>query len=365
VVGSHAGRLPWLRRLLASLVVASRRCPEPSEVIVVDDSPEPEASAVRQACDQHGARYLRGPARAGSKRNVGARSARFDVLLFTDSDCMADPELLVEHLRTLRGAGDDVGAVAGLTTMTGEETFPWRVAAGSRFYNHSFELALKYERVLWATTSNLACRRAAFDRVGGFDPDTPTVAGGEDVDLGVRLTEAGCAIATNPDARVLHARDHVTKLRQIARSLFLYGRADIYVLLRHPARSAPRAFPAANLSLVLTGAAALALVVFGTGAPRIAGVAIGLLVLGAWGCAIPGRVARLWRGPASGRFERFQLPLLAYALDASYRAGRLSEALSQRRPDLLRRGFRYFGGPEFVRRREFDVPPVAGRISGA
>jgi GT2 family glycosyltransferase len=67
--------------------------------------------------------------------------------------------------------------------------------------------------VLWATTSNLACRRAAFDRVGGFDPDTPTVVGGEDVDFGVRLCEVGYVVATNPDARVLHARDHITKLR--------------------------------------------------------------------------------------------------------------------------------------------------------
>ena len=356
VVASHAGRLPWLRRLLVSLDAASRRCPEPNEVIVVDDSPEPEASEVREACDEHGARYLRGPWRAGSKRNVGARSARFDVLLFTDSDCAADPALLVEHLRTLRGAGNDVAAVAGLTTMTGEVTFPWRVAAGSSFYNLSFELAHRYERVLWATTSNLSCRRTAFDRVGGFDPDTPTVAGGEDVDFGVRLCEAGYVVATNPGARVLHARDHVTRLGQIARSLFMYGRADIYLLLRHPARSDLQPFPTMGVSLVLGGAAALWLIAFGTAALRIAGIAVGLAVLVVWGCGIPGRLARLWRGPAARRLERFQLAILAYMLDASYRFGRLSEALRQRRPHLLRRRFRYGHGPEFVRRRERPIP---------
>jgi GT2 family glycosyltransferase len=363
VVGSHAGRLPWLRRLLVSLAVAGGRCPEPSEVVIVDDSPEPEASRVREVCDEHGARYLRGPARAGSKRNVGARSARFDVLLFTDSDCAADPELLVEHLRTMRGAGEDVGAVAGLTTMTGEETFPWLVAAGSRFYNQSFDLALEYERVLWATTSNLACRRAAFDRIGGFDPDTPTVVGGEDVDFGVRLCEAGYVISTNPDARVLHTRDHVTKLRQIARSLFTYGRADVYLLLRHPRRSGLRPFPAAALSLVLTGAAGLALVVSGTGALRIVGLGLGLVALAGWGCGIPGRLARRRRCPAAGRFERFRLAILAYTLDASFRFGRLREALGQRRPDLLRRRFRYGSGSEFARRREPDVSLAAGSTS--
>jgi GT2 family glycosyltransferase len=350
VLTCHHGRLPWLRRMLASLRPACQRAPEPTEVIVVDDSPEPEAALVRDACAELPATYLRGPARVGAKRNVGSRGARFDILLFSDSDCVADPDLLVEHLATLRGAGADVGAVVGLTTMVGDETFPWRVAARSTFYNQCFDFALRYRRVLWGTTSNMACRRAAFDRVGGFDADTLTRAGGEDVDLGVRLSEAGYTIVTNPGARVLHARDHVTRLGQIRRSLFSYGRADIYLLLRHPGRGVLRPLPARRLVLVAAAAAAVSLVALAPGALRVAGLVLGLLVLFLWGCGLAGRVAGLWRGPVGQRRERLLLGVMASATDASYRLGRLWEALRQRRPDLVLRRFGYTGTREFLRR---------------
>jgi GT2 family glycosyltransferase len=350
VVPSHSGRLPFLRRLLASLTTAAGRAPEPSEVIIVDDSPEPEATRVRDACAEHAATYVRGPASAGGKRNVGSRRARFDVLLFTDSDCVAAPELLVEYLATFRSAGAEVGGVVGLTSMVGEETLPWRVAARSRFYNRCFDFALRYERVLWGTTSNIACRREAFERIGGFDADTLTRAGGEDVDLGVRLSEAGYTIVTNPRARVLHARDHITRLGQIRRSLFAYGRADVYLLLRHPSRSALPPMVRRRLGQVVAAAAALSLIVFAPAVPRVAGVVLGLLLLVGWGCEIAGRVAALYRGPAEQRRERFALALMAYATDASYRFGRLWEAIRQRRPHLVLRQFGYIGTSEFVRR---------------
>jgi len=357
VACSHAGRLPWLRRLLASLVVAAERAPEPSEVIVVDDSPEPEAARVREVCARHGAVYVRGPESVGGKRNAGCLRARFDVLLFTDSDCVAEPELLAAHLRALRGAGDEVGAVLGLTTMAGEETFPWRVAAGSRFYNQCFDFALRYERVLWGTTSNLACRRGAFDRVGGFDRDPLTRAGGEDVDFGVRLSEAGYTILTDPRAAVLHARDHVTRLGQIRRSLFMYGRADVYLLLRHPGRSVLPPVPTRRVVLTAAAVVALALVVLAPGVPRVAGVVLGLLTLVVWACGVAGRLVALYRGPAAGRRDRFVLAFMAAATDAWYRFGRLWEATRQRRPLLVLRRFVYTGSPEFVRRRVSPTRP--------
>src|SRR3989442_1278870 len=74
-----------------------------------------------------------------------------------------------------------------------------------------------------------------------------------------RSATPGSAIATNRRAVVLHARAHVTGLRPIARSVFTYGRADVYLLVRHPSRAVAHPQPAVALGLLVLVGAALAL----------------------------------------------------------------------------------------------------------
>lgn len=57
----------------------------------------------------------------GRKRNVGAREAKYDIVLFLDSDCIATPNLLNEHYKMY--TDDHVGAVAGLLEFVGEDTW--------------------------------------------------------------------------------------------------------------------------------------------------------------------------------------------------------------------------------------------------
>ena len=107
VVVPVLGRVPSTERMLASLRAAAERCPEPVEIILIDDSGPTDAARHREHCDRHGARYLRGPRHVGAKRNLGVRHASHDLLLFTDSDCRATPDLLRIHVEAIRKCTGD------------------------------------------------------------------------------------------------------------------------------------------------------------------------------------------------------------------------------------------------------------------
>jgi Glycosyl transferase family 2 len=51
-----------------------------------------------------------GPRHVGAKRNLGVERARYDPILFTDSDCRVSPDVSERHIKTLRGADSFVTA---------------------------------------------------------------------------------------------------------------------------------------------------------------------------------------------------------------------------------------------------------------
>jgi GT2 family glycosyltransferase len=322
---------------LASLITAGERIDEAWEVIVVDDTPPPDDTMMAGTCLAHGAKYIRGPWRVGSKRSLGAAAATFDIVLFVDSDCKATPELLLQHLRSYRTHGPEVGAVVGPTEMFGEMPFVWRVASHAREYNVSFAYPTAYQEVLWGTGSNFSFRHTVFDAIGGYDEDTITVNGGEDVDIGIRTCEKGYRIISNRQAVVLHTRENITRFRQIARKVFRYGRADIYLCLRHPKRTAGHLNPLTVLSLTIA-ASSIASVWLGP----VAMIAVLLVFLGLWGASI---VRRLPRRPGIAFVGREALCIL---LDWSFDAGNLYEAIRQCRPALAFHRFHYLDPSGFI-----------------
>ena len=84
----------------------------------------------------------------------------------------------------------------------------------------------------WLSGCALAVDRAAFTAIGGFDPAYFLYA--EDVDLGVRLRDAGGRLVTVPDARVVHevgasTRGMPRRVRQHARSLDRFAATHVLV----------------------------------------------------------------------------------------------------------------------------------------
>jgi GT2 family glycosyltransferase len=336
VVTPTRGRPQLVFRLLESLEAAGRRVSCPWETIVVDDSSAREARTIAALCTEHGAVYLAGPRRVGAKRNLGARAARFELLLFLDSDCAADPELLAAHLEAHRRSDADVAAIAGPTLMSGEPFGHWRVVDELERYNPPYTWPLEYERVLWCATSNLSVRKAAFEQVGGFDEQTSTVVGGEDADFGVRLTNEGLGVGTSTEGVVHHARE-LPNLRSVARRLSTYGVADKDLCVKYPERTEWYLNPAGAAVAASLG------VLAGTRRPARS---LGALTAAAFLLAA-GETAR--RALRARSFSRLGRRLLATAVDASYEAGALWGATRRGRPDLIFRRFEYVSG-EFVER---------------
>lgn len=206
---------------------------------------------------------------ASAKRNAGWRAARHEVVAFTDDDCAPTAHWVAE----IRGAAGDLlcGPVA-----------PHPDDAGvSSVFGRTIEVS---EAGPYYPTANLALRRTALERVGGFDE---RLRAGEDTDLAWRVLEAGGQQTWLPAALVLHAVRPVTfpdHLRSLGRW------ADLpLVLRRHPQlrrTTTARLFWKPSHPLALAALAGLLL------APRRPAAAL---------LAVP-LVARRWRerGPRFG-----------------------------------------------------------------
>lgn len=232
VIPTH-GRRGLVAALLESLQAARSAADVECEVLIVDSSGEEDARAIREACERFGARYLPYPVNnVRQKRNFGIREARFPVVLFVDSDCTVSPDLLVEHARGYR---DGAGGVVGVTRFVGTANRTWRLIEKASVLD-SFSYAARLETAPWGPTCNISYRKDVLEQVHGFDESFPFRLGGDDVDLGLRVTDAGHAIRCNPRAVVEHTRETWSDLRLIGRRLFRWGRMHHHLMLKHPQR---------------------------------------------------------------------------------------------------------------------------------
>ena len=198
-------RLPLLEQTLDAL--AAQTLP-PQEVLVVDNgSTDGSADLLDHrvaAQDPPGLRVLRRndnlPVAEG--RNLAVAEATSEVIAFTDDDCRPQPTWLEALVSGLR---DGVDLVQGRTTADPRQ--PLERLSRTQWTPAEFGL---YE------TCNIAYRRTAFERVGGFDlafaDEVAAVLGpkwghypfGEDTDLGWRAKRAGATSAFAVHAVVEH-----------------------------------------------------------------------------------------------------------------------------------------------------------------
>jgi hypothetical protein len=147
------------------------------EVLVVDDrrSPVPPLPV------PSGVRVIRGRSKGpAAARNTGWRAARHEWIAFLDDDVLPDQFWPQQLVCDLREAGGGVGGVQGLLRVplpAGRAPTDWeRVTAG-------------LAEGAWIT-ADMAYRRAALTRAGGFDERLPR-AFREDAELAFRVRRDG------------------------------------------------------------------------------------------------------------------------------------------------------------------------------
>ncbi|MGH7075073.1 MAG: glycosyltransferase family 2 protein [Stellaceae bacterium] len=154
----------------------------------------------------------------GAARNLGAREARGDYLVFIDDDCAAPLDWL-DQLTRLVHLEANIDAVGGMTR-------PLLSARPTRFERLLTEAGCHPNPVFYddqlivMVSACLAVRRLVFEEIGGFVERVMPLA--EDRNLTTRLRLAGANCGIKRDWFVYH--DMTSTPRQHFRRYFNYGR---------------------------------------------------------------------------------------------------------------------------------------------
>ncbi len=215
------------RTMLACLASLEKLNYPDYEVIVVNDGSTDRTLTISEGF-QH-CRIISQENRGLSvARNVGAEAASGEIVAYTDSDCVADPDWLNYLVGTMEAKG--LAACGGPNFSPTETSLvPEAVAVSPGAPCH---VLLDDEIAEHIAGCNMAFRRDVLLGIGGFDPIYR--AAGDDVDICWRLQDAGYAIGYSAAGFVWHFRRNTVKA-YIGQQKG-YGKAEALVYGRHPGR---------------------------------------------------------------------------------------------------------------------------------
>jgi glycosyltransferase involved in cell wall biosynthesis len=192
------------------------------ELIVVDNGSTDETSTYLESiCREKRSRTQMVAMREGKRglaraRNAGWSIARGDVVAFTDDDCYA-PENYADSVVEVFDSRPDIGFAGGRVLLYDPTDYPITI--------EDSELAVCFQPFTYIAAgqihgANMAFRRSALERIGGFDvrlgPGT-AFPSGEDIDAAVALLWLGIPGAYDPRMMVYH--HHGRRTKQVVRAL--------------------------------------------------------------------------------------------------------------------------------------------------
>jgi len=228
-------RLDTLRYVIPALLAQDIPA-EQFEIIVADsESSDGTADFLRELSARTGPGRVRHVPGAYSgraaARNAGIAAARAPVILFTDADILASPQLLERHLAGHREANGKRVAVVGceLQVRSLDDQRAQRDRPETRKPLHKPSRT----RISWLyfLTGNASARRDDLEAVGRFD-ESFTGYGHEDLELGYRLEKHG--VELRYEARAVNYHWHpVPYEEQVGRSE-LAGVSTVRFYRKHP-----------------------------------------------------------------------------------------------------------------------------------
>jgi glycosyltransferase involved in cell wall biosynthesis len=189
---------PAFQQCLEALTRSARL---PDEVIVVDDA---SSDGSAQTASDHGAHVIRqtaGPVGPARCRNLGARIATGDVLVFVDADVRVHASALGRIERYLTTNPEIVGVFGSYDDDPPHRNLVSRYKNLSHHFVH--QSARRDAVTFWSALG--AIRRDVFVAMGGFDERyrRPSI---EDIELGARLRDAGHRVWLCRDVQGTHLK---------------------------------------------------------------------------------------------------------------------------------------------------------------
>lgn len=237
VVVATCGRPDIVERCVRSVLACEYAN---AEIVVVENRPGSQATRemlLSEFAREPGLRYVEEPRPGASRaRNAGLAVAEGDIVAFLDDDVVVDPGWL-DHCVEAFEAADDIACVTGLIlplTLESQSQLLLEQFAtfGKGFRRKVYRLPdassqdplFPYTAGSIGSGANTAVLREAARELGGFDstlgPGTPA-AGAEDLDLYVRLLQAGHCVVYEPSALVRH--EHPRGMKRLGRQAYRYG----------------------------------------------------------------------------------------------------------------------------------------------
>ena len=190
VIPTLGARPVALGRALDSALRSAREAGAAVQLLVVSDAADPEPTDTALLVGSRiGTRHLRASRPgASAARNTGWRAAEAPLVLFLDDDILAGPALIAEHLAGHRADPADAAAVLGLVRWAAEIAPTALMRWLDRGIQFGYGELQDGGDAGWGRlyTANVSLKRAALERVQGFDEERFPF-GYEDLDLGLRL----------------------------------------------------------------------------------------------------------------------------------------------------------------------------------
>jgi glycosyltransferase involved in cell wall biosynthesis len=188
----------FLSQVLQALACSTHA---PDEVLVVDDGSTDGSGTLAGTLGAKVLTRADGPKGPAQARNLGAAQAVGDVLIFLDADVVVHPDTLARIAANF-AEQPDVAALFG--SYDADPPAPGHVSRFKNLLHHfTHQHSQREASTFWVGCG--AIRREVFEVLGGFYEGyaRPAVA---DIELGLRLKEAGERIILDPEVQVTHLK---------------------------------------------------------------------------------------------------------------------------------------------------------------
>lgn len=231
IIIPNKNRADLIVALMESLSHARAEYEGNTEVLIIDDSDDKNKAIIAEGAEKYDCILVDKACSVAAKRNYGASLAKYDVLLFLDSDVRVLPSLLNEYAKVFRTK--KAQAVVGALEFEGKRYWYWEVVKSTPF-TKPFYMPKGMPELPWGCSCNIAVKKWLFDEVGGFSPDFKFPAG-EDVDFGLKISNGKhIKIYSAPEAVVFHSNETWRHYKEMKHRVSIYGKADVILVDKHP-----------------------------------------------------------------------------------------------------------------------------------